>query len=543
MNEKLAARCKVIPHHSGVYLFKDRKNRVIYIGKAKDLKKRVGWYFQKSAQRGPKISALIRKFYDLEILKTDSELEALILEANLIKEHRPRYNVAFIDDKNYPFLKISTEEEFPAVSISRRRQPMGLFFGPFSGGGRLQPALKSLRDLFPLRICKKFKKRIQPCLEFQIKKCAGPCAGRISAEDYRRLVEEAVMFLKGEYESLKDRLADQMRRAAGEQDFEKAARLRDRLKTLEVFWEKQKAILPSCRNIDLIVLSGQESQIAVGVVFIRTGRWVDQRQFFLANPAGLDLEVCLENFLVQFYQNVSFLPELILTNVSLKNPKLLEDFFLKSKKHSVTINQPKKGLLKKVLELARQNLIIFQKKMTGGEIIEQLKSDLKLRVLPERVFAFDVSNLAAEAMVGSLVVFFRGQPNRAEFRRFIIRGLAAKPDDPAAIGEVVQRGLNLKRRKNEPRPDLILIDGGQLQLKAAFAASRAAGLAGCPLIALAKKEEKIFFMDRSVQKLPASSTSLRLLQRIRDEAHRFAHTFHRRRRLKTLKENFTGKKI
>lgn len=540
MNEKLSRQIKNLPASFGVYLLKNPKNKVIYVGKAKNLKKRVSYYFRNFSSLEPRIASLIKKVKGLDFLKTSSELEALILEANLIKEYRPRYNVCLIDDKQYPFLVIDESQKFPGLVISRSRKP-GQCFGPYRGAGRLKLALKVLRDLFPLRICQKFKSRPAPCLEFQIKKCSGPCAGKISETGYRRLVHSSVLFLEGRMNELLLKLEAEMSAASQNQEYEKAALLRNKINSLNLIIEKQSIVLPFPKNIDVIAVKSIAVKIQILIIFIRCGKWVNQQKFLFKNPAGLKEEEFFPQFMAQYYQEIKFLPDQIITNIPLKNKKIIAELFSRLKKQKVPIEVPQKGIFKNVLNLALENLEEL-KPTSQKNISKELKNNLKLKKMPQRIAAFDISNLGPSQIVGAMVTFVGGQPAKNEYRKFIIRSFEAKPDDPAAIFEVVFRSLKRKLEEKTPLPDLILIDGGRSQLNAALKALKQLGQEKIETASLAKKEEKIFRPEVSAIFLSFQSPALKFLQKVRDEAHRFAISFHRQRRQSQFTSSFEAVK-
>lgn len=538
MNESrfsLNLKIHQLPASPGVYLFKNKKNQVIYVGKAANLKKRVPYYFQNPGRLNPRISALVKKIAGFDFLTTTSELEALILEANLIRQYRPKYNVCLTDDKAYPYLIISASSKFPGIYIGRRRKQGEICFGPFAGAGRVRTALKALRDIFPLRVCKKFKEKTRPCLEYQIKKCAGPCAGKINEADYRQIVEPAALFLEGRLEPLVEQLQSQMKAASFNKEYEKAALIRDKIKSLGLILEKQKITLPVSQDLDVIALADYPEEIRVEVIFVRSGRWVNQQKFFLKNSTGLSLAEFFPAFLAQFYAGQRLFPQRIITNVALKDKKMAGRLLKKLAGGRITLQTPGSGIFKSLLDLAFKNLESYEESFENKPVAQELKKVLNLKNEPQKIMAFDISNLSGADIVGAAVTFLEGQAAKKFYRKYIIKSFSGHPDDPKAIEEVVFRRLGRKLAEGERLPDLILIDGGLGQLHAAEGALKNLKLENIDLAALAKKEEKIYLLDGRIIKLPREGKSLKFLQRIRDEAHRFAVSFHRLRRARTLK--------
>ena len=520
-------KLKTLPNNPGVYLMKNSAGKIIYVGKAKILKNRVRQYFQKNKNHSPKVLAMVKKISDFETIVTASEVEALILECNLIKKFRPRYNISLKDDKTYPFLKI-TAEKFPRILITRKKIRDGAkYFGPYTNGLAVKETLQLLRKIFPLRTCKNFQNR--PCLEFHIKRCPAPCAEKISREDYLSIVKSAEKFLEGKTAEVEKNLQIEMEIAAENLNFEKAARLRDILLAVKKISEKQK-IVTDTGNLDAIGLAKKNSEVCAQIFFIREGKVVGRENFLLQNAVEEADAKIIEEFLKQYYSAAELTAEEILLPCEIEE-KILSEWL------GVKIFEPKRGVKKSLVEMACENAEKFlQEKIQREEIknlqtfgaVEELKKFLNLPVLPRRMECFDISHIQGAETVASMVSFFNGAADKKNYRRYKIKSAEGKPDDFLSMREVVSR-----RYKNlENLPDLIVIDGGIGQLNSALEIIRGFGIK-IPVVGLAKQFELIFVENCAEPvELPRGSQALFLMQRIRDEAHRFAITYHRKLRRK-----------
>ncbi len=561
MNPTLQNKLEHLPTLPGVYFFKNEKGKVIYIGKAKNLRNRVRSYFQDSRKREAKLRVLVRKIQDLETITTDSEVEALILEANMIKEYKPRYNVTLKDDKSYPYIRV-TREEFPRIFPTRKIVRDGSrYFGPYTDVHSMRNLLKAVRRIFPIRSCNYrldlktvASKKIKLCLDYYIDRCPGPCQGLISEEDYGKIVQQMVRFIEGKNNEVVRELEQTMRHLAEEQRFEEAARVRDQIAAIEQFRSRQKMVLPEEVDRDIVAVY-QEKNLAAGVVFkVREGKIVGRYHFYLNNSMQESDEEILKSFLLQYYLKVEFLPEEIHLPFDVDNREEIEQWLRKKRGKRCVVVVPRRGEKRKLVEMAGRNAklllqeLLIQKikerKERVPKIVEALQRDLSLVRPPRRIEAFDISHISGTDTVASLVCFVDGQPRKSEYRRFRIRSVQGV-DDFASMKEVVTRRYRRLLEEKKPLPDLILIDGGKGQLSSAVEALHGLGIHNQPIAALAKRLDEVFVPGFSQpQNIPRTSPGLKLLQRVRDESHRFAVTYHRLRREKrTLKselENIPG---
>lgn len=587
-----------LPAAPGVYIFRDCSGGVLYVGKAVSLRQRVRSYFQDPSRLPPKTRVMLQKAADLEYIVTDNEVEALILEANLIKEHRPRYNVLLRDDKSYPYLKMTINEDYPRVFVTRTVSRDGArYFGPYTAVRDLRETLEVLRSLFPFRTCKhRDLSRVErPCLNFHIKRCPAPCGGRVSREEYRRSMDQICLFLEGRQEEILKQLRGQMQAAAAALQFEKAALLRDRLRALESVLEKQKVAAAGRGDRDVLALARSGDLSCVALFFVRGGKLVGRENFFLEGTEGLERAEVLTAFLKQYYSRAEFIPPLLLLSEGDKRELAAVAGWLtllrgqssaaqhagaagspggrspqeqgeKKKQSAVQIKVPQKGEDKQLVDMVAHNaLLALQEEelaRTGRQHKEQalkrLAAVLGLPDTPHRLECYDISHTAGQETVASLVVMLDGRPAPAEYRKFHLRTLSG-PDDFAAMAEVLERRFNrareermlintgqlsTKEAKFYQLPDLVLIDGGAGQLAAALRVLQQQGLAHIPAFALAKKEELIYRPGGELLRLERDDPALQLLQALRDEAHRFAVSYHRQRRtrrsLKSVLEEIPG---
>jgi len=538
MNEAIAEKLALLPDKPGVYLMKDDKGRIIYVGKAVNLKNRVRSYFQASRNHTPKVRALVSHIADLEYIITNSEIEALILECNLIKKHRPKYNISLRDDKTYPYIKITVNEPFPRIYATRKVEKDGArYFGPYANAGAMHATIKLLRRLFPLRTCRSLDVP-RPCLQYHIKRCLAPCAGLVSESEYNKMVAAVCLFLEGRSDKLIKDLRRRMTEAAEALDFERAAQLRDQLAAVEQITEKQNVVTGK-GDQDVIGLARSAAGTCVQVFFIRNGKMVGRDHFLLAGSEGEEDEAVLTAFIKQYYDRAAFIPREILLPLEVSEQQLLADWLSAAKGSKVLLETPKRGTKKDLVNMAVGNAATVlaeqaekvkdQVAQTEGAVLE-LAEYLQLEVVPERIECFDISHIQGSETVASMVVFENGRPKKADYRRFKIRSTEGKPDDFKAMQEVVYRRYH---EAKPPLPDLIMIDGGKGQLNAALAVIREVGLHDVPVISLAERLEEIYREGKGEPLvLPRQSKALYLVQRIRDEAHRFAITYHRKLRSK-----------
>lgn len=523
---------KNLPDSPGVYLMKDRENKVIYVGKAVSLRDRVSQYFRE--QGSPKNRMLVRNIGDIEYIVTGNEVEALVLESNLIKEHTPRYNVRLRDDKAYPLIKI-TNEEYPRICIARRRERDGAqYFGPYPGSKAVRKMIK-IASGFGVRRCRK-KLPCPPCLNYHIKQCAAPCLGEVTREEYLDIIRNVTSFLKGKGSELIHSLKEDMNRLSEMQEYEKAARIRDQINALEELSIKQRVSVAGRKEQDIIAYAVSGAIGSLQLFHISEGK-LRGREMFSLNTAGSDEAEVLSSFIKQYYQDVKP-PQEIIIPIELTDGSILRWLSQKDSKLKTPKDKTEKGLL----DLAQENaqMLLKQKMLSESKdknaVLLELQKALALPVLPSVIEAFDISNIGGTDAVGSLVAFENGEPDKKNYRRFKIKTIHGA-DDFAMMEEVVARAYSRRKEEGKSMPDLILIDGGKGQLNAALAALKGPGLK-LNAAALAKEFEYIFIPQRDAPViLPKDSPALQLLQRIRDEAHRFAIGYHRKLRGKKIKES------
>jgi len=551
MHKQLKERLAGLPSAPGVYLMKDSMGRILYIGKARDLKKRVASYFRDAAPKDLKTRLLIGKISGFDTILTNTEKEALILESNLIKRHRPRYNVILKDDKRYPCLRLNIQNPFPNLTVARKIQKDGgMYFGPFPSAAAVKETLKVIHRTLKLRKCKstKLKPRERPCLNYQIGLCLAPCSRRVNPDEYAAVVNEVVLFLNGRTPELIKRVKTQMASAAAEQDFERAAAHRDRLFALERTLEKQVAATTDFRNRDVVGIARHGKAALMMVLFIRGGFLLGNRPFYLPETVASDAEM-ISSFVKQYYEGAPFIPEEILLPVLPEDKMLLEEWLSDLKGVKVRIMMPKRGERASLVRMADQNARKGLKEelaaaMAEMQLLDQVQRRLALQRRPERIECFDLSNIAGTEGVGGMVVFQKGHPVPSAYRKYRIK-TAPGGDDYAMLDEVLTRRYK-KRGAKEPLPDLLIVDGGKGQLNKATAVLKTVGLYGSfDVIGIAKidpergdTEDKIYKPGRkNPVGLKKNPEVLFLLQRIRDEAHRYVITYHRKRRMKTYRRS------
>lgn len=535
-----------LPAKPGVYLMKNDEAQVIYVGKAVNLKNRVRSYFRTQREDAAKTKALVKHIADFEYIIVDSELEALILECNLIKKYRPKYNINLKDDKTYPYLKI-TNEDYPRVIITRRVLKDGArYYGPYPSVTMLKETVELMRRIFPFRSCQQrtFTNE-RPCLNYHIKKCYAPCAGKISQTEYNELIDQIAQFYEGKQEHVTDKLKKEMMEAAEKLDFERAARLRDQLQGIEQIITSQKAALSQDNDQDVIAMARGLGEACVQIFFVRGGKIIGRENYFLDNTDDSTREEILASFIKQFYLNSQFIPPVIALELELSEQDVLEQWLTSKREGRVHLKTPKRGQQKDLVEMVGRNALealnkkemeLEQHKLRTTGAMAELQRYLQLETLPNRIECYDISNTQGTESVGSMVVFEEGVPKKDQYRRFRIKTVEG-PNDFASMYEVLSRRFahaNTERDKgaNDGKfvrlPDLVIIDGGKGQLQFARRAMCEQGYSHIATFGLAKKEELLFREgeDEPIV-LPKDSQSLFLVQRIRDEAHRFAITYHR----------------
>ena len=553
--EHIEAQIKELPDKPGVYQMKDETGDTIYVGKAKSLRKRVRSYFRK-ANHTFKTKIMIDHIDDFDYIVTDTEVEAYILEANLIKKYQPKFNIRLKDDKTYPYIKVTTNEDFPRVFKTRVVKNDGArYFGPFADVNAIYKTINVLKDLFSLRSCKREitegETYDRPCLNYHIDKCHGPCIGEISKKDYNELVNKVIMFLSGRQTELIDRVEEKMYEASDNNDFEEAAKYRDQMEALKEVTRQQKVMSASTKDQDIMAVEqGEEDQACVQLLLVRNGRLMGQEHFILEGVAEEDLEQIMGSFLQQYYEQAPQIPDEVLLNTEIDSAELLAERLRQKKGRKVKVQKPDRGEKKRLIEMARRNARQnlkkeeirekYRKKQTEGAI-KELQAELDLDNPPEHIEGFDISNIQGKDSVASLVVFKGGTPSKQDYRRFKIKTVEGA-DDFASMQEVIERRYSKLLEEDRKLPDLILIDGGKGQLSAAYEILKKLGLKDQPIIGLAKKEEEIFQPESSKPIIISQrSPSLQLLQRVRDEAHRFAVSYHRKLRSRRLTHSLLDK--
>jgi len=544
ITDELQSKLDHLPDQPGVYLMKSTRGEIIYIGKARVLADRVRTYFLKGSDHTPKTSVLVGQVADLETIVTRSELEALILESNLIKQHRPRFNVVLRDDKQYPYLRLPIKEEFPRLSIVRRVQKDGaLYYGPYVPTGAMRETLKVIRKVFPLATCEiEINGRAErACLEFEIKRCMAPCIGNQTKEDYHQIVKQVRMFLEGRDTELLDGLRAKMQSAAELEDFEEAARVRDRIVKIDRTLERQRVAQTSGIDQDVVGIARQGTAVDLQMLFVRGGLLIGRKDFFWPEGADTTDVELVRSAIEQFYNKDGLPPKELLIPVALEDTPLIEDWLSQKKGESVRVVTPERGAKHQLLRLAEENAgAAVANHLRDQEIdrqaVEELKRLLRLPLAPRRIECFDISNTMGAQSVASMVVWEDGQAKKADYRKYRIRTVEGA-NDFASMQEVVARRYHPSQELS--LPDLVMIDGGLGQLMAAMEGLRTIGRSELAMIGLAKargeKEERIFLPGRkNPVLLNPSSPATHLLQRIRDEAHRFAITYHRKLRGKAL---------
>src|SRR5919106_761991 len=548
--ERIEEQLKGLPAKPGVYLFRNAKGTVLYVGKAKSLRSRVRSYFRGGDSRLG-LDRMVGRVEQIEVIVTQTEVEAFHLEQNLIKRHRPTFNVRLRDDKSYPYIAVTVEDEYPRVMFTRERHRRGVvYFGPYASAKKVRETLDVLNRVFPYRPCEGPQPGRHsgiPCLDYHIERCLAPCVGYVTQEDYRAIVERVIEFLSGETRPVLRELEGKMRAAAERQDFEEAARYRNRLTSVRHLAERQAADKRAIGTVDVIGIAASGETAAVQVFPLRGGRLVDRHTFYLENEAGEDVPQLLESFCLEYYGSAPSVPPQIVVPPDTGPTAALAGYLSDLRGSKVEVRAAQRGEKRRLLELARQNAELAlesdaahreRKRLRRIEALEELRECLNLESLPIRIECFDISTIQGESPVGSMVDFQDAVPKKAHYRKFGIKGVAGQ-DDFAMMGEVISRRFARARDVTAERydegfaavPNLVVVDGGKGQLSAALAAMQAYDLPRVAVISLAKREEEVFVPGRSQPiALSRDSSGLQLLQRIRDEAHRFALGFHRTRR-------------
>ena len=558
-------KLETLPDKPGVYMMMDKNHKIIYIGKAISLKNRVRQYFQSLKNHSPRVRAMVSHINTFEYIVTDTELEALILECNLIKENRPKYNVLLRDDKTYPYIKITPGEEYPRLVKTRRIIKDGAkYFGPYTNEGALNETIRIIHNIYPIRKCnnnieRMIKNNERPCLNYHIEKCIGPCIGEVGKEEYMNMIDEIIMFLDGKEEELIRKIEEKMKRAADKMDFERAAKYRDQTIALNSIVEKQKVVSADGQDQDVVAMARGDRDSWVQVFFVRKGKLVRREHFILKNTEDNSDQEIISSFLKQFYSGSTFIPKEILIEQDIEDLKILEKWVSSKRGNKVTIRVPQRGTKKQLLEMVKKNAVIDMeqnikikelKKERTEDTLEKLAGLLNLREIPERIECFDISNIQGVDSVASMVVFEGGKPKKSDYRRFKIRTVKG-PDDYASIEEIIVR--RFKRGLEETRgiieqsmevsenkfavfPDLIMIDGGLGQVGSVKKAicTLKLDIPVCGIVKDEKHRTRGLIYEGNEIYVEKTSNLFRLITKIQDEAHRFAINYHRSLRKKSI---------
>lgn len=552
---------KKLPDEPGVYIMKDEKGEIIYVGKAINLKKRVRQYFQSSRSNSPKVNAMVRHIREFEYIIVDNEVEALILEANLIKKHKPKYNILLRDDKQYPYIKI-TNEKYPRVIKTRKVQKDGAkYFGPYPSAYAVNDTLDIIRNLYPIRTCKinfdKSDKKYRPCLNYYIGRCLGPCRGDVDHDKYMEMIDEIIMFLSGKEDKLIEIIEERMRKASENLDFESAAKYRDQINSLKLILEKQKVVSSNMLDQDIIGMARGVEEVCIQVFFIRSGKIVGREHFILSDTFEEDKREILSSFIKQFYLGTAYVPKEILIEEEIEDMDAISQWLSEKRGNKVIIRVPKRGEKSQLMEMVKKNAMdmlnqygdrFLREKEKNEKPLMRLQDILGLDEMPNRIEAYDISNISGIYSVGSMVVFENGTPKKSDYRRFRIKSTTT-PDDYKSMKEILKRRFTRGLREREIVedsqislegfslfPDLIMIDGGKGQVNAALEVLEELNLK-IPVCGLVKddfhKTRGIIYNNKEIQ-LDKDSPEFKLIYRIQEEAHRFAISYHRSLRSKEM---------
>ena len=545
----ITEQLKQLPASPGVYLMKDAAGNILYVGKAVDLSQRVRSYFTPGQNLPYKLKRLVSQAHEIDFYITNLDQEALILELNLIKQHHPPYNVRLKDDKTFPYLKISLNEEWPRAYFTRRlEEDGGRYFGPFASAGSVRRTLKALKRIFPFRSCSKpiTGTNHRACLEYHMNQCVGPCIGAVNKEEYGEVIRQVILFLEGKQEVVVRELENRMQQAAGALEFEKAALIRDQVQAINRVIEGQRIADITSGEQDVVAFARNRNQACVQVFFIRGGRLIGRESFTLQGTRSEEPVHIMSSFVKQFYSSAPYIPPLLLLQHPVDDQVAIEEWLQGKRAGRVRIQVPARGNKKHLVNIVANNAELGLQQMKLKQLsapaalkaaLEEIEKELHLSHTPSRLEGYDISNIQGTGAVGSMVVFDQGRPKPSLYRRFRIRTVEGA-DDYAMLREVLQRRFKRSGLKGSETskgdtwsimPDLVLIDGGKGQLNAALSAMKDTGVASVPVASLAKENEEVFIPRRKEPVvLPTTSPGLQLLQRLRDEAHRFALGYHRK---------------
>lgn len=555
VNENIAEKLKKLPQKPGVYLMKDAAGKIIYVGKAKSLKNRVRQYFQSGSNHSVKTQVMVSKIFDFDYIICDSEMEALVLESNLIKENKPRYNILLKDDKHYPYIKITLSDDYPQLLFVRRIENDGAkYFGPYPSGYSIKETIELLKNIFMIPHCsKKFPRDIgktRPCLYHAMGRCSAVCTGQVRQSEYKKLYKDIAQFLEGKDESLIKQLEEQMREASQNLEFERAALIRDRIESLKTLSEKQKVITDNGGDLDVLATAAVDSLASAEVFYIRAGKLIGQDSFNLSDSLNIDEKQLMADFITRFYQRDNYLPNMIYLSTAFEGMDTLERYLSEKKGKRVHIHVPQKGVNKKTVDMAYNNALKNIENYKTSQVKEAIKKNsvieiaslLGLEVIPERIESYDISHISGTDTVASMVVFENGRPNKKEYRIFKINTVEGV-NDVLSLREVLYRRFTHEHREQDGKfktlPDLILLDGGTAQLNAAKELFEEIGV-DIPAFGMVKDDKHrtraLVSREGEVQLNPTSS-AFHLITNIQDEVHRFAIDYHRRLRRKHMAES------
>ncbi len=545
----IAEQLKQLPASPGVYLMRDGEGNILYVGKAANLHHRVRSYFTARHKLSPKLQRMTARVNDFDFYVTTSEQEALILELNLIKRHRPRYNVRLKDDKTFPYLKIDLNEDWPRIYVTRRLEENGgRYFGPFASAKSVRQTLKMIKGIFPFRSCSEpiTGTDSRPCLDFHIQHCLGPCIGAVSQKEYAEVIKQVILFLEGKQEKVVQELKSKMNDAAEALDFEKAALLRDQIQAVNRVIEGQRIAATVKGEQDVIALAGDKNLTCVQVFFIRNSKLIGRESFIMQGTLYESPTQIMTDFVKQFYASAPHIPPLLLLQHPIEDAKIIESWLQSKRRGKVLIQVPHRGNKKQLVDIVAENAQhgleqLKIKQLASPRALEaalsEIERELHLPHLPLRMECYDISDIQGTAAVGSMVVFENGKPKPSHYRRFRIKTVSGA-DDYAMLQEVLKRRFKRSQASDDStpntwaiQPDLVLVDGGKGQLNSALSAMREMGAGSMPVASLAKENEEIFLPGKTKPIiLSRQSPGLQLLQRLRDEAHRFALAYHQKTR-------------
>lgn len=551
-----------LPDKPGVYIMKDKYGEIIYVGKAISLKNRVRQYFRSPEKHPPKVKVMVKHIHEFEYIIVDNEVEALILEANLIKKHKPKYNILLRDDKQYPYIKVTTNEKYPRVLKTRRILKDGAkYFGPYPSAYAVNDTIDIIRNLYPIRTCnqnvEKNQGRTRPCLNYYIDRCVGPCQGNVDEELYNSMIDEIIMFLNGKEEKLIQIIEQKMYEASKNLDFESAAKYRDQINSLKTILEKQKVVTTNLIDQDIIGMAKGIDEVCVQVFFVRSGKVVGREHFILSDTFNEDRKEILSSFIKQFYLGTAYVPKEIYIEEEIDDIEAISKWLSEKRGSKVTIRVPKRGEKSQLMDMVKKNALdmlnqygdkILIKQRENQRILENLQEILGLEKAPYRIEAYDISNISGVSPVGSMVVFEQGEPKKSDYRRFKIQSVDG-PDDYKSMAEILNRrffrGLKEREMIKENKinikgfstfPDLIMVDGGKGQVNVAISVLEELGL-DIPVCGLVKDDSHttrgIIYKNEEIT-LDEDSMEFKLIYRIQEEAHRFAISYHRSLRSKKM---------